>query len=144
MTNQENSNDSDIIIDTTCVFEAISFDVQTDRWVINFNDNISFSVTSFWRLLENGRIKFVSLEQGQQFGLPKPIDLPIELTGLLKNQKLTQIKISKYTSDLTLTFAEHFQIDIYISSGGHESYDFIVNGQQYIGMGMGEIAVFSA
>lgn len=143
MTTQHNKLDQDILITTDSGFDSISFDSNADSWMFNFKNNISLFASTFWRLLKDDRIVLVSADHGQQFGLPKPVDAVSELSDLLTEQKLITIRIKKNTADLILTLTNSYGIEIFISSGGYESYNLHADKKQYIGMGMGDIAIFS-
>lgn len=111
--------------------------------MFNFKNNVSFSASTLWRLLKDDRIVLVSADHGEQFGLPKLVDAVNEFTQLLTGQTLTKIQIKKNTADLILTMTNGFEIEIFISSGGYESYNLHADNKQYIGMGMGDIAIFN-
>jgi hypothetical protein len=142
MTTQQNKLDQDIIITTDSIFDSITYDNNADSWIFNFKNNISLFASTLWRLLKHDQIILVSADNGQQFGFTKPIDVVTELSDLLSGQKLTQIKLKKNTADLLLTLTGSFKIEFFISSGGYESYNLFADNKQYIGMGMGDIAIF--
>jgi hypothetical protein len=143
MTTQYNKLDQDIIIPADSLFDQISYDKNADSWMFNFKSRISLFSSTLWRLLKDDRIVLVSADHGQQFGLPKPVDAVKELSKLLTGHKLTEIKIKKNTADLIFTLTGSFNIEFFISSGGYESYNLHVANKQYIGMGMGDIAIFN-
>jgi hypothetical protein len=127
---------------TNSLFDKVTFDKDADCWIFFFADNIYASSSGFWRLLEMNKIVFVSLDNEQQFGLPKPIDLVEELNKILTGKCLTKIEVLKDTFDLTLTLTDRVKLEIYISSSGYETYEFFVNAKRYIGLGSGDIAIF--
>jgi hypothetical protein len=143
MTSQYNKLDQEIVIATDSGFNSVTYDNNADSWMFSFRDNISLFAATLWRLLKDDQIILVSADHGQQFGLPKPVDAVIELSGLLTGQKLTNIKIKKNTADLILTLTDGYAIEVFISSGGYESYNLHADNKQYIGMGMGDIAIFN-
>jgi hypothetical protein len=123
------------------LFEKVTFDKDGENWIFSFAENVYASSSGFWRLLENNKILFVSLDNDQQFGLPKPIDLVEELNKILSGQRLKKIDVAKDKYDLTLTLTHDLTIEIYISSSGYETYDFSIDGESYIGLGSGDIAI---
>jgi hypothetical protein len=143
MTTQQNNLNQDISISADSLFDQISYDNNADCWRFNFKNNVSISASTLWRLLKDDKIVLVSTDNGQQFGLPKPVDTVNEFTQLLTGQTLTKIQIKKKTADLILTLTNGFEIEIFISSGGYESYNLHADNNQYIGMGMGDIAIFN-
>ncbi|MBP1673282.1 MAG: hypothetical protein H6Q25_1097 [Bacteroidetes bacterium] len=141
MTTKYNKLDQDVIIPADNLFEQISYDSNIDSWVFRFNNNVFLLVSTLWRLLKDDLIVMVSADHGQQFGLLKPVDIVSELSQKLTGQKLMSLKIKKNTADLILTLTDRFEIEILISSGGYESYNLHANNKQYIGMGMGNVAI---
>ena len=127
---------------TNSVFDNIVFDKDGDCWYFYFSDKIFASSSGFWRLLIENKIKLVSLDHEQQFGLPKPLDLVEELTRKLSGKHLTKIEVIKDTFDLVLSLTDGHRIEIYISSSGYETYDFSIDNKRYIGLGSGDIAIF--
>jgi hypothetical protein len=126
---------------TDLPFDQVIYDQDGDSWTFRFGPDY-FTTYGLWRILENKKIKFVSLDNGQQFGLPKPIDLVTEANELMKNKKLTVINIKPDTSDLQLILSDNFEIEIFITSSGYETYSFSFDSKTYIGQGSGEIAIF--
>ena len=134
--------DKELIFKTNNFFQSVSFDKDTLSWYFVFGDRTAFNVSSFWRLLKEKQIALVSLDNGHQFGLPKPVDLIEELDNRLAGQSLLEIKIKADTADLLLTLTNNIQIEIYISSTGYESYNFTHNDKTYIGLGSGDVSVY--
>ena len=124
------------------LFDKVTFDKEADCWLFSFADKIYASSSGFWRLLEMNKIIFVSLDNEQQFGLPKPVDLAEELNKILIGKRLKKIDVIKDTFDLSLTLTEELKLEIYIASSGYETYDFSINAKRYIGLGSGDIAIF--
>ena len=132
---------NELTFTTNSLFDKVTFDKEADCWLFSFADKIYASSSGFWRLLEMNKIIFVSLDNEQQFGLPKPIDLAEELNKILIGKRLKKIDVIKDTFDLSLTFTEELRLEIYIASSGYESYDFSINDKRYIGLGSGDIAI---
>ena len=133
---------NELTFKTNSKFQSVTFDKDADNWYIVFADKIALNVSAFWRLLSDKQIQLVSFENGHQFGLPKPVDLSQLLTEALTGKTLLEIKIKQNTADLVLTLTDNFELEIFISSTGYETYNFSVNKKNYIGMGSGEIAIF--
>lgn len=127
---------------TKSLFDNVTFDKDGSCWYFYFADKIFISSSGFWRLLTDDKIELVSLDHGQQFGLPKPLDLLEELTKRLAGKHLIKIEVIKDTYDLVLTLTEGHRLEIYISSSGYETYDFSINNKRYVGLGSGGIAIF--
>ena len=133
---------NELTFTTNSLFDNVIFDKDTDSWTFYFSDNVYVSAHGFWRLVTNNKITWVSFDNEQQFGLPKPINLIEELKQVLAEKRLTKIEVLKNTFDLTLTLTDGLKIEIYIASSGYESYDFSFNNKSYIGLGSGDIAIF--
>lgn len=132
----------ELVFKTNALFQSMSFDRDTDSWWFVFADNIVFNAHTMWRLLKKNGIQWVSLDNGQKFGLPEPIDLVDKVTTELKEKRLTEVKVKKDTADILLTLSDDLEIEIFISSSGYESYNFSIDKKNYIGMGAGDIAIF--
>ena len=126
---------------TDSLFYSISYDKDADSWTFSFADDIYVEASGFWRLFERNKIVYVSLDNGHQFVLPKPLDLVEELTTILKDKKLKELNVDKDTADLTLVFTDNMRIEIFISSSGYETHQFSINGKIYVGLGSGDIAI---
>jgi hypothetical protein len=126
---------------TNSLLEDVTYDSNGQSWYFKFSDGISVSASGFWRLLEKKKIVLVSSDHGHQFGLPKPLDLSKEIKNRLTNKKLLKIQVKEDSADLALIFSDQFEIEIFISSSGYESYDFSLNEKRYIGLGSGDIAI---
>jgi hypothetical protein len=133
---------NELTFKTNALFQSASYDQDAQSWYFVFADNIAFNVSAFWRLLVNKQIAIVSLDNGHQFGLPKPKDLIQELTDELTGKSLVEIKIKQDTADLLLTFTDNIQLEVFISSTGYETYNFSYKDKNYIGMGGGDIAMY--
>ncbi len=134
----------DLIFKTNSIFDSVTYDQDTDGWQFLFADEIHATSTGFWRLLKSNRIEFVSLDNGNQFGLPQSPDLIEKVTNLLTGKKLTELKVKKETADLTLTISEDIIIQIFIASSGYETYSFSIDNRKYLGLGSGNIGVVEA
>jgi len=132
---------NELTFNTNSLFDKVIFDKDADCWLFSFADKIYATSSGFWRLLENNKIIFVSFDNGQQFGLPEPIDLVEELNKMLTGKCLIKIEVVKGTFDLILTLTDEFKFEIYIASSGYETYDFAINDKRYIGLGSGDIAI---
>jgi hypothetical protein len=131
-----------LTFNTNAQFQSVTYDKDGDSWYFVFANNIAFNAQTIWRLLKNKNIQWISLDHGQQFGLPEPIDLVGNMTAELTGKRLIKIKVKQNTADLLLTFTDDLEIEMFISSSGYESYNFSIDKTTYIGMGSGDIAIF--
>src|SRR5258708_7102430 len=121
------------------LFRSVEFDGF--NWSFLFDDSIRINVSGFWRLLIDGRIHFVSLDHGHQFGLPKPVDLVEWFTGKCNGQRLLELRVNTNTGDLYATMTGGMMLEVFIASTGYETYQFSFGGKSYIATGGGEIAI---
>ena len=135
---------TELIFSTNSLFYNVTFDRNADSWTFLFADKIYASASGFWRLYKKNKIVFVSLDNGHQFGLTKPLDLVEEIKNELAEKKLIKIEVAKDTFDLTLTLTNEIKIEIYIASSAYETYDFSINDKRYIGLGSGDIAIMDS
>ena len=131
----------DLIFETNSTFDSVNYDKDSDNWNFYFANKIHVSSTGLWRLIKENKIIIVSLDNGHQFGLPKPLDLVEITTKQLTGKIIREINVDKNTGDLTLTISENIKIQIFITSTGYETYEFSILDKRYIGLGSGEIAI---
>ena len=133
---------TELTIKTNSLFNSVSYDKNADSWKFSFSDNIEINTQTIWRILKNKKIQWVSLDNGEQFGLSSPINLIEILNSELSGKYLLEIIVNPYTADLLLNLTDNLQIEILISSSGYESYNFSIDKKIYVGMGSGDIAIF--
>ncbi len=131
----------DISIPVNAPFKVVERDESSNWWCFVFEDGIAITLTTFWRVLQNNKILRVSEDEGQLFGLEKPINLIEFLSQKLSGLVLTEIIIRKNTADIVLLITEEIKIEVFISSSGYESYELWVGVKNYIGMGGGFLAI---
>lgn len=132
-----------IFIKTNSQLKEIKFFEENGNfWFLQFDNNISFSLYSIWRLFINETVSLISNDHKHKFGLPNPVDLVADLNDNLKNKILIEIQIEKNTGDLILIFSENTKLIAYTSSMGYESYEVFVGGKQFVAQGGGDITTF--
>src|SRR3954447_26830703 len=84
-------------------FQAIA---RRERdWVVTFDKDASLVVACLWRLVELGRIRFTSEDDGQVFGLPAPVDSAAEVNGRLAGAAVEGVEVRANVLDLELRFS---------------------------------------
>lgn len=129
-------------IKTASRLKDVTFDENGNSWYLHFDNDVSFSFYTFWRIFNNSAVALISNDHKHPFGLPKAIDLIPELKNNLDNKTLKEIQIEKNTGDLILSFEENVKLIAYISSMGYESYEVFANGKQFVAQGGGDITIF--
>jgi hypothetical protein len=110
-------------------------------WVFEFDDDTNVTVSCLWRLVIDGRIRLTSQDDGQQFGLPSPVDVANELNTQLENGRIVAVDLNIGTLDLAIRFDDQRTLEMIPDSSGYEAW--IVNGSQsqFIAVGGGDLAV---
>ena len=71
-------------------------------WVVAFDKDASIVIDCLWRLVESGRIRFTSQDDGQQFGLPTPVDAAAEVNHRLAGASVEAVELRDGILDLDL------------------------------------------
>jgi hypothetical protein len=90
-------------------------------WVLVFDRDVNLVVACLWRLVEKGRIRLTSLDDGQQFGLPVPLDMVDEVTQRLALASISRVELREGLLDLDIHF-----------NTGHEAWNLSRGPQQYL------------
>lgn len=99
-------------------------------------------VSCLWRLMEGNRIRFTSEDEGQQFGLPSPVDAASELNRRIANAAVHSISLRDNTLDLEIRFDTGHVLQVIPDSSGYESWIAHNHTRQFIAIGGGELAIF--
>lgn len=134
----EKMNDLDALVGH-CFEEAIR---QEFSWTFKFDGGVSATVECLWRLIEHRRICLTSEDDGQQFGLPAPIDGVLGVGQRLAGAIVTSVILRAGTLDLEFQFDSGCVLQFIPTSSGYEAWS--VNGPtaQFIAVGGGDLAVF--
>ena len=111
------------------------------EWVFTFDGEASLVVSCLWRLIEKGRIRFTSEDDGQQFGLPAPVDAAAELNGRIANATVEAVVLREHTLDLELRFGTRHVVQVIPDSSGYEAWIAYDHDKQFIAVGGGELAI---
>lgn len=112
------------------------------EWVIAFDNDVSLVIACLWRLVESGRIRFTSDDDGQQFGLPAPVDAEAEVNSRLAQVSVEAVELRQGTLDLELTFSTGHVLQIIPDSSGYEAWNLFRRNRQFVAVGGGDLAVF--
>jgi hypothetical protein len=111
-------------------------------WVFSFDDEAALVVSCLWRLIEEERICFTSEDEGQQFGLPAPVDAAAELNRRIANATVEDVVLRDNTLDLELRFNTGHILQVIPDSSGYEAWIAHDRDKQFIAVGGGELAIF--
>src|SRR5258708_29973868 len=97
-----------------------SFARRDYDWVVAFDKDGSLVVACLWRLVESGRIRFTSEDDGQQFGQSAPVDAAAEVNGRLAGAAVETVELRQGLLDLELRFNTGHSLQIIPDSSGYE------------------------
>ena len=110
-------------------------------WDFIFDGGTGVSAECLWRLIENGRIRFTSRDDGHKFGLPSPVDVVLELNQRLAGVICTSVVLRDGTLDLEIHFDTGHVLQIIPDSSGYESWNARNPPHEFIAVGGGNLAV---
>ncbi len=113
-------------------------------WVFDFDGQANLVVECLWRLIEGNRIRLTNLDDGQQFGLPAPVDATETIVSCLEQATIVSLNLREGTLDLHLTFDTGHRLEIIPDSSGYEAWNLSSSDQQYIAVGGGNLPVETA
>jgi hypothetical protein len=111
-------------------------------WVFAFDRGASVVVACLWRLVEGGRIRFTSEDNGQQFGLPAPVDVSLEVNRRLAGGVVEAVELRRGLLDLDVGFSTGHTLQIFPDSSGYEAWNVQSGDRQFIAVGGGDLAIF--
>lgn len=96
-----------------------------------------------WRVVTADGIAHGDEDDGQQFGLPQPVDGEAQTNDFLQGQRLTSVEIDGLTADLRLVFDGGARLDFFNNSAGYEGWQASVlaggKGLVFIALGGGKL-----
>jgi hypothetical protein len=75
------------------------------EWVASFDSDARLVIACLWRLVESGRVRFTSEDDGHQFGLPAPVAAAAEVNGRLGGAAVVSVELRQGLLDLELRFS---------------------------------------
>jgi hypothetical protein len=112
-------------------------------WVFSFDGEAALVVSCLWRLTEEDRIRFTSEDEGQQFGLPAPVDAAAESNRRIGSATVESVVLRDNTLDLELRFDTGHVLQVIPDSSGYEAWIAHDRDKQFIAVGGGELVIFS-
>jgi hypothetical protein len=113
-------------------------------WVLIFDGNATLVISCLWRLLEEGRIRRTSLDHGQRFGLPAPVDAAAEMNNRLQGALLESVDLDTGTLDIELGLSTGHVFQVLPDSSGYESWTATNETTQFVATGGGRLDVLPA
>jgi hypothetical protein len=94
----------------------------TESWRFEFEGQTTLDVRCPWRIVKKGRIALGNSDDGQQFGLPSPVDAKREALALL-GDRVVRVTIRENTADLIVELADATYLEAFNSSSGYEGWE---------------------
>jgi len=111
-------------------------------WFLRLDDGSVIATESTWRLVTDQGVTVTSEDDGQQFGLPAPLDVASAVEKELAGQTVSGFGLDSITGDLTIEF-ESKRLQILCLSSGYESWRLTHGTQDLICTGGGNIVEFT-
>jgi hypothetical protein len=119
-----------------------SFVHREHDWVATFDGKTTLVIACLWRLIENGRVRFTSQDEGQWFGLPAPVDAAAEVTSRIVGALIEAVELRDGTLDLEIRLSSGHALQIIPDSSGYEAWNLSGHNSQFIAVGGGNLAIF--
>ncbi len=110
-------------------------------WVLALDNDTSIVIECLWRLIEAGRIRFTSEDEGQKFGLPAPVDAAAEVNHRLNGASVGAVELQEGILDLELQFSTGHRFQIIPNSSGYEAWNLSRPNSLFIAVGGGELTI---
>jgi hypothetical protein len=81
-----------------------------------------------WRLLSQVDILLTSEDDGQQYGLPKPVDALARIRELLENRVVSKVEVNQASADFSISFDNETILQIINLSSGYEAWTLTSEG----------------
>lgn len=128
------------IIGLTCRVERADF-----NWFFVFEHVCTIGVDCPWRLLGRERVVLAIGDDGQQYGLPEPIDCETRANSLLQGGRVVKWKFLEASADLVILFDNGVALQTFANSIGYESWQANFGAHDgislIVGMGGGGFSV---
>jgi hypothetical protein len=93
-----------------------------DNWVFQFGNGVVLSTQSQWRLLSPNAILLTSEDDGQQYGVPGPVDAVARIRELLESRVVSKVKVDQASADFNIYFDDETVLQIVNLSSGYEAW----------------------
>lgn len=91
-------------------------------WSFDFGRRLSIAVSVPWRVVTADGIAHGDEDDGQWFGLAKPVDGEARTNELLSRQKVIGVELDGQTADLRVVFDGGARLDFFNNSSGYEGW----------------------
>lgn len=91
-------------------------------WNFDFGGRLHIAASVPWRIVTGDGIAHGDEDDGQQFGLPQPVDGEARVNALLSGQKVCKVEVDGQTADLRVLFDGGARLDFFNNSSGYEGW----------------------
>ncbi|WP_332773183.1 hypothetical protein [Phenylobacterium sp.] len=91
-------------------------------WSFDFGERLNLAVSVPWRVVTADGIAHGDEDDGQWFGLAKPVDGEARTNELLRGQKVVGVELDGQTADLRVVFDGGARLDFFNNSSGYEGW----------------------
>lgn len=125
------------VLGRRCILERREAD-----WSLDFEGAAGFSIGSPWRILRGDAVALADADDGQQFGLPAPVDAEALANSILVGQIVERFEVDLKTADVVIGLTGNVQVEIWTNSLGYEGWQASLAGGNLsvIGLGGGGLA----
>jgi len=114
-------------------------------WTFQFGDAGLVVASCPWRILAESGIALADEDDGQQFGLPKPVNGAEKATALLRGRRVVSIQVSQISGDLKVQFEGERTLELFNNSSGYEAWQATVKRDgktaNIVAQGGGQISI---
>jgi hypothetical protein len=100
--------------------------------VFQFGKGVVLSTQTEWRVLSQEAILLTSRDDGQQYGLPKPVDAEARVRELLESRVVANVDVDQASADFTIHFDNGTVLQIVNLSSGYEAWTLTSEGDLMI------------
>jgi hypothetical protein len=111
-------------------------------WVFSFDGDRSLNAACPWRIIAEQRIVLGYEDDGQQFGLPEPVDGRKRAMDRLGNRAICGIRTRDDSGDICIEFEGGSLLELFNCSGGYEGWLCSTFDLSIIGVGGGKIVLW--
>lgn len=102
------------------------------HWVFQFGTEVVLRTESEWRVLSAEAILITSEDDGQQYGLPAPVDAQETVGRLLETRVVAKADVNQASADLAIHFDNGTVLQIVNLSSGYEAWTLTSEGDLMI------------
>ena len=115
-------------------------------WIFLFEEVGTVLCACPWRIICDSRIALTNIDDGQLFGLKRPVDGSAKAKELIVGKEVVAVKIAPISSDLSITFEGETLFELFNHSSGYEGWQAIAKLDyeeiHFVAMGGGQLAIF--